>query len=361
MARAPLPKGITLRPDGQFQVDKQIKAMRYVETFDSLADAELFIAAVKAGNYEMRKALSVEQISLREACNRYIDELVRRSRSNGDIRSVYNSLANALYGPIKHYQLLNNIHWEFYWANFTNRYSASYANSISTFAYGVQKYAYDRHWTNKEPERMGRLPITEKRTRYISTIEERQCEDFLRDQYPEYLILFYFYLDTGCRKSEAFSLEWRDVEFDRNTITIWGQDAKSGRTRTVPMTSRVRECLNTLSRYAPVDETTIYRLNTGKVFDFLSKRRFERIWTKMRNEMMLSDDKQFVIHAMRHTCCTRLLASGVDIRHAQEWMGHKDIRDTASYAHVVPIKLQSAVKALEGYNDTQEGTWAQNL
>ena len=46
----------------------------------------------------------------------------------------------------------------------------------------------------------------------------------------------------------------------------------------------------------------------------------------------LLTDPQFVIHALRHTCATRLMAAGVDVVTVQHWLGHKDISTTMRYA-----------------------------
>ena len=66
----------------------------------------------------------------------------------------------------------------------------------------------------------------------------------------------------------------------------------------------------------------------------------------MREAIGLGDDKQFVIHTLRHTCATRLLGSGVDIRTVMQWMGHSSIEQTQRYAHFIPSKLDDAADAL---------------
>lgn len=355
MAKAPLPAGITLTSTGKFHIDKTYQGQRYIHTCDTLAEAELFIAQVKTGDYQTRKALGVEQITLREACDRYVDERVRTSRSSRVTPTTYNSYANVLYQYAKPQKLLNNMRfdWKVMWPSIVDKYSASYANGISTFAYGVQKHAFEHGWTTEEPRKMGHVNVPEGRKRYLSDIEDEQCEEYLREHGNEYIVLYWFYMDTGCRKSEAFQLEWRDVDFKNNRITFWGNTTKTGRSRSISMTSRLATHLKRVRLVTPATET--------KVFGFLSVRSFENIWAKMRDALGLDDDPQFVIHAMRHTCCTRLLANGVDLITAQHWMGHSDIRQTAAYAHVMPKNLDAAAMALENHNQPQGETWAQNL
>lgn len=52
--------------------------------------------------------------------------------------------------------------------------------------------------------------------------------------YPHLVPLFMFYFLTGLRRSEAFHLEWPDVDFDRKIITV--KKTKGKRPRFVPLT-----------------------------------------------------------------------------------------------------------------------------
>lgn len=60
----------------------------------------------------------------------------------------------------------------------------------------------------------------------------------------------------------------------------------------------------------------------------------------------LAEDTQFVPYALRHTCCSRLVQRGVNLRVVQEWMGHKTITVTLRYAHLCPTNLLNAVNVL---------------
>ena len=45
--------------------------------------------------------------------------------------------------------------------------------------------------------------------------------------------------------------------------------------------------------------------------------------------------KPVTSHTFRHSFATHLLAGGYDIRTVQELLGHKDVRTTMIYAHVL--------------------------
>ena len=66
----------------------------------------------------------------------------------------------------------------------------------------------------------------------------------------------------------------------------------------------------------------------------------------MRTDMGLDDDKEFVLHCLRHTCASRLVQKGVQIQVVQQWLGHKSIQMTLRYAHLNVNNLMDAVHVL---------------
>ncbi|TIO65426.1 MAG: site-specific integrase, partial [Mesorhizobium sp.] len=84
----------------------------------------------------------------------------------------------------------------------------------------------------RQKERAGRIRFLERdeETRLFAAIKSRS-EDAYR--------LSVFLVDTGCRLGEALGLIWNDIQEHR--VSFW--ITKSGRSRTIPMTERVKEVI----------------------------------------------------------------------------------------------------------------------
>jgi len=341
-----LPSGITLTDSGKFQVDKQSDGKRYVQSFDTLALAELFVAQVKAGVAPATGEDGFKPMTVREAMHRYVDYRVDTSKSDNASPRQYNSYANALiahFGADTHLDAITMPMQNALFDDMLSKHSKTHVNATFSFLYGALKHAHERGGMVNEPRRMKHVKVAEGRKRWLEDTEDQCAENWFYENAPQFIPLYHFYMDSGCRKTEAFKLEWADVDFQSNRITFHG--TKTGKSRSVSMTNRIRAAVRQLRLERGATQAT--------VFGHLSLRSFENAWNKMRNALGLSDDPQFVIHAMRHTCCTRLLANGVDIITAQAWMGHSDVRQTAAYAHVMPKNLDAAATALEVHQQQQ--------
>ena len=118
---------------------------------------------------------------------------------------------------------------------------------------------------------------------------------------------------SGCRLSEATSLRWRDVEFEKNTITVTGGDAgtKNHEKRTIPMTQALRDLLLRLrDEKAPPSTESVVRIGSAKNGLTAASRRLCY--------------PLFTHHDFRHFFATTCIESGVDIPTVSRWLGHRD-------------------------------------
>jgi len=140
-------------------------------------------------------------------------------------------------------------------------------------------------------------------------------------------------VDTGMRLSELLKLKYEDINFTTNLISIWVN--KGDKPRSLPMTKRARAILEERQH-----------INKHKPFT-ISIHEAERAWQWVRGVMKLEKDSEFVIHALRHTCASRLVNKGVNLYVVCNWLGHSSIQITERYAHLDPKKLVHAVEMLE--------------
>jgi integrase len=176
----------------------------------------------------------------------------------------------------------------------------------------------------RQKERSGRI-------RFLEHDEEEKLFAHIRQQSLEYYQLSVFLVDTGARLGEAIGLRWNDIH--AGTVTFWL--TKSGRSRSIPLTQRVRDILATLDR-------------TGAgPFCKIKQYQFRAVWHEAKNEIGLSNDHELVPHCLRHTCASRLVRGGIDIRRVQMWLGHQTLQMTMRYSHLATHDLDVCVPILE--------------
>lgn len=198
------------------------------------------------------------------------------------------------------------------------------------------RFAHARGWIEK-------LPIIERkqeplnRLRWLSDAEEAELLQRFTDMGSHDLsTLCLFLVDTGARVGEALKLEWRDIDSQHKLVRFW--DTKNGQARSIPVTTRVMDMLN---------EIEVLGLGGKGPFSEIKQTTFNHKWVVVRRAMGLDKDDQFVPHALRHTCASRLVQRGVPILTVKEWLGHKSLAITLRYAHLAPQQLLEAVKVLE--------------
>ena len=207
-----------------------------------------------------------------------------------------------------------------------NRYLAALKTVLK-----YNKQAWDHILLMKEPE--GRV-------RVLTYNEEARAVELLRftdhrhkrKHFYDVADLVEVLADTGCRLSEILFITYQDINFETNLLTSWIN--KGEKPRNIPMTSRARTIL-------------LNRNNGGNRPFTLTIDQAEKAWSWVRNQMGLGKDGEFLIHALRHTCATRLINAGVDLYVVKEWLGHSSIKVTERYAHLNPMKLIEAVAVLE--------------
>ncbi|MFK0385193.1 tyrosine-type recombinase/integrase [Agrobacterium sp. NPDC090273] len=139
-------------------------------------------------------------------------------------------------------------------------------------------------------------------------------------------------IDTGASCfSEMIPVKWDAFGPGMKTVTFW--HTKTGKPRTVPLTKR---CQAILKQRRSVQ--------SKGPFDGFEDGAMRSRWDVMRADLCMAD---VTPHTLRHTCCTRLVLGGVDVKRVMEWMGHSAIVTTMRYMQIKPTSLEEIVHVLE--------------
>jgi integrase len=176
-----------------------------------------------------------------------------------------------------------------------------------------------------------RMREPEGRLRFLNAGELQQVETMLTVDPGPLADEVFVLLDTGMRLGELLSLTSANVDLVAKRVSLW--DTKSGRRRWMPLTQRASTIL--AERMAG---------GGGRLFP-RPARDMQREWRLLCETMGWQD---VVLHTLRHTYATRLLAGGLDVRTVAALMGHSSIQTTMRYAHAVDSRLTSALSVLEG-------------
>lgn len=191
-----------------------------------------------------------------------------------------------------------------------------YMSALSTFL----KFCQERGYRKTDLPNFSFADEGEGRIRWVTPDEERKLLELVPENIAKVIQVA---IDTGMRRSEILTLERDQVEPE--WVRLWKTKTKTPRS-------------------VPINEETYDRLVyliESDAMPTISELRRE--WDKARKVMGLDSDPNFVFHACRHTCATRLVQANVNLRVIQKFLGHKTIQTTVRYAQVADEFLKEAV------------------
>ena len=184
----------------------------------------------------------------------------------------------------------------------------------------------------KLPEQQPMFYSREEFSRLLEALDSEDLRDIVK-----------FAINTGMRQGEIISLQWHQVNFEQEIITLDNRThiTKTKRIRTLPFNNQVKTIL--LKRYQnriPGQEF-VFTLN-GQSID---QERFSKDFKKYVYKARVNPKLNF--HSLRHSFASWLVQKGVSIYVVSKLLGHSNISTTEIYSHLRRDDLKNATEILD--------------
>ncbi|BDC19776.1 site-specific tyrosine recombinase/integron integrase [Acidianus sp. HS-5] len=149
-------------------------------------------------------------------------------------------------------------------------------------------------------------------------------------------LIIKLFLDTGLRSKELLSLRVEDIDLKNRMIRV--RETKNGEERIVFFTDETEKLLR--KYLAKHDNEKLFPMTYQALYKLI-KRLGERAGIKGLRP-----------HILRHTFATTAIRKGLPLPAVQRLLGHKDIKTTQIYTHLVLEDLMQAYKKVFDENTT---------
>jgi integrase len=192
-----------------------------------------------------------------------------------------------------------------------NRYLASISKMMSV--------AVELEWIDNKPivrpQREPRVNVRWIDQEQASALIASCAKDWLRN-------VVMFALATGCRAGEILSLDWSQVDLEKRHAYIKAEDAKSGRSRAIPLNDLAVSAMTGRERTG-----LVFKSSEGLQMLDVSHKAFQVACAKAGIE-------NFRFHDLRHTWASWHAQNGTPLMVLKELGGWQEISMIQKYAHL---------------------------
>jgi len=185
------------------------------------------------------------------------------------------------------------------------------------------------------PQFPKQIKLRNTKDRVISDAErDGMCQYLVGIGHPAAADCLVFLLETCARWGEVEQLRGEDVDLDARKVTF--SETKANRTRSVPLTRRAVEAI----------ESHMPAVRRHKVFPYRYWE-FQRLFQKAKEAIGCGEDEALSVHTTRHTCASKLAAQGISLYQLMAFGGWTSLASVQRYLHLQTDALAACVAALE--------------
>jgi integrase len=194
------------------------------------------------------------------------------------------------------------------------------------------------HWVEENPVmRVSKPKEPRGRVRFLSEEErDRLLQACQASKNPHLSTVVVLALATEGRKHELLSLQWKDVDLTRGSLTF--HETKNRERRAVPLTGHALALLKAHAK--------IRRIDTVYVFPSMSGRQGMSIRDAWEYSLKRSDISDFHFHDLRHTFASYLAMNGASLLEIAELLGHKTLPMVRRYAQLTEAHTRNVVERM---------------
>lgn len=160
----------------------------------------------------------------------------------------------------------------------------------------------------------------------------------------------YFALMTGMRKGEILALQWKDVDFDNNLISVTKSVYHVGDRPEIKI-PKTEESVRVVPLLNPLKQKLLGRIGRSEEYIFgennkpLTNRRFITLWKQYREKTGV----KCTAHELRHSFATVAIENEISPKVVQEILGHKQLSTTMDI--YTDIRRKSILSAMDKLNE----------
>jgi len=136
--------------------------------------------------------------------------------------------------------------------------------------------------------------------------------------------------ETGMRIGEAAQLKWRDIDFERMTVSV-NTPEKNSNARIFKVSPKLIAMLNML----PKKNDKVFN-GEPRGWRILFLRTRKKLALKLQNPRLL----QITFHTIRHWKATMEYHKTKNLLHVQQVLGHKNIQNTMIYTQLLDFEVE---------------------
>jgi integrase len=183
------------------------------------------------------------------------------------------------------------------------------------------------------------------RTRRLQGNEEVRL---LQQASPDLKDLIVAAVDTGMRRRELLSLQWRHLLYDAKhqprAVMLAAENSKTGHSRTIPLMSARLRAVLVRRRLGPDgkrlgDHTHVFGNEVGEAVD--------NVKTAWRSACRRAGIEGLNFHDLRRECGSRWLEGGVGLLTVSALLGHTQVTTTNTYLASSPAIAEGELRAFE--------------